>query len=210
MSVHTLRRIAGAVLLGLSLLIALATARMFRDGKTRFEAGLASANAGEADLAAQAFEDSARSYAPGSPYPAKALDRLTIMARAAEMRGDQETARHLWEVVRRSVLSTRHVWQPNEDVLERAEGAIARLFAQARSERSEAQRDLVKGAPPRTRDPSPFASILLFAGLLAWITGAAWLCGTAKSDAHVRSRRAAWITSACGLALWMLMAWFAR
>jgi hypothetical protein len=204
-----MRRAFGACLLGAAALVALSTGRMVRDGKASFEEGLKLADAGDALRAASAFEDAARSYAPGSPYPGRALDRLSIMARASEMRGDPETARHLWEVVRRSILSTRHLWQPNEEILARAEGSLAKLGATAFSERSEGTAAAARGAPPRPKDPSPFASLLLFAGLLSWIAGAAWLCGVAKSEAHARSRRAAWTTSLCGLALWLIMAWFA-
>ncbi len=209
MTPHAIRRALGAFLLGTAALVALATGRMYRDGRASFEEGMRLADAGDADRATSALEDAARSYAPGSPYPSRALDRLSIMARAAEMRGDPKTALHLWEVVRRSVLSTRHLWQPSEDALRRAEGEIARLRAAAVSERAEGSPAAARGAPPRPVDPSPFASLLLFAGLLSWIAGAAWLCGVAKSEAHARSRRAAWITSLCGLVLWMIMAWFA-
>lgn len=204
-----LRRAPGAFLLGAGLLVALATGRMIRDGKERLEAGLAHADAGEAALAAAALEDAARCYAPGSPYPGRALERLSIMARAAEMRGESGTARHLWEVVRRSVLATRHVFQPNGEALRRAEGALARLDRAAVSERSEAPAAGRPGAPPRPEDPSPLASILLAAGLLAWIAGAAFALAAPGTGARARARRAAWITSLCGLASWLVMAWLA-
>jgi hypothetical protein len=205
---QTLRRALGATLLGIAAMVAVSTGRMIRDGCSRFDEGRRLADAHDVYGAAAAFEDAARSYAPGSPYPARALDRLSLMAKGAEMRGQPDLALYLWEVARRSVLATRHVWQPNGAILDRAERAIAKLRAGRATESSEAAA-AARTAPPRPKDPSPFASILVFAGLLAWIFGAVWLCAAPKTEAARRGRRAAWICTACGTALWIVMAWFA-
>jgi hypothetical protein len=206
---QTLRRALGAVLLGVAAIIALATGRMIRDGGSRFDEGRRLADARDVYGAASAFEDSARCYAPGSPYPARALDRLSIMAKGAEMRGQPNLALYLWEVVRRSILATRHVWQPNADVLDLAEHTIVKLRAGRTTETAEVDAAAARTAPPRPKDPSPFGSIFLFAGLLAWIAGAVWLCAAPKTEAARRGRRIAWICAVCGTALWIVMAWFA-
>jgi len=203
------RRALGAVLLGIAALVALSTGRMIRDGGSRFDEGLRLADANDVYGAAAAFEDAARSYAPGSPFPARALDRLSIMAKGAEMRGQPDLALYLWEVVRRSILATRHVWQPNGDLLARAERAIVTLRARRTTEIAETDAVAARTAPPRPKDPSPFGSILVFAGLLAWIAGAVWLCAAPKTEAARRGRRVAWICASCGAALWIVMAWFA-
>jgi hypothetical protein len=181
---------------------------MIRDGSSRLEEGRRLAAAHDVYGAAAAFEDAARCYAPGSPYPERALDRLSLMAKGAEMRGDPELALYLWEVVRRSILSTRHVWQPNRDTLERAERGIVALRAKRTTE-AESDAAASLSTPPRPKDPSPFASILVLAGLLAWIAGSAWLCAAPKTEGGRRGRRAAWICAVGGTALWIVMAWFA-
>ena len=206
---QALRRALGAVLLGIAAVVALATGRMIRDGGSRFDEGRRLADAHDVYGAAAAFEDAARCYAPGSPYPAKAIDRLSIMAKGAEMRGDTELSLYLWEVVRRSILSTRHVWQPSGDALERAEHAIVKLRAKDATDAAESNPAAARTAPPRPKDPSPFASILVFAGLLAWIAGSVWLCAAPKTEAGRSGRRIAWACAAGGTALWIIMAWFA-
>ena len=205
---QTLRRAFAAVLLGIAALVALATGRMIHDGKSSFDEARRLADARDVYGAAAAFEDAARCYAPGSPYPARSLDRLSIMAKGAEMRGDRELSLYLWEVVRRSILSTRHVWQPNGDALERAERAIVALRSRG-TPSSEYDAAAARRAPPRPKDPSPFGSILVLAGLLAWIAGAVWLCAAPRTEPARRGRRIAWICAVGGTALWMIMAWFA-
>jgi hypothetical protein len=204
-----LRRAIGAVLLAIAAIVGIATVRMIRDGGARFDEGRRLADAHDVYGAAAAFEDAARCYAPGSPYPARALDRLALMAKGAEMRGEQELSLHLWEVVRRSVLSARHLWQPNRDALERAERAIAKPRARRAAEAVEAVPAAARTAPPRPRDPSPFGSILLFLGLLAWIGGSAWLFAASGRPDAKHGRRIAWACAAGGTALWIVMAWFA-
>jgi len=206
---QTLRRALGATLLGIAAVVALASGRMIRDGGSRFDEGRRLADVRDVYGAAAAFEDAARCYAPGSPYPARAVDRLSIMAKGAEMRGEQELSLYLWEVVRRSILSTRHLWQPNGDALERAERAIVKLRTERTTDAAETNPAAARTAPPRPKDPSPFASILVFVGLLAWIVGSVWLCVAPKTEPGRSGRRAAWVCAAGGTGLWIVMAWFA-
>jgi hypothetical protein len=206
----TLRRVLGALLLGVAALAALGTARMIRDGKAQLDTGARLADARDVYGAAAAFEDAARCYAPGSPYPGRALGRLSIMAKGAQMRGETELAAYLWEVVRRSIVSTRHLWQPNEELLGRAERELVALRSAAtKAERSEASPEAAGRAPERPRDPSPLASVLLFAGLLSWIVGAIWLCVAPREVPSSRARRAAWLCAIGGFVLWASMSWFA-
>jgi hypothetical protein len=203
-----LARLAGLAVLGAAVLVCTASARLVLDGRRHMAEGDSAREAGQRDLAAARYEDAARAYVPGSPYPRRALQQLALMAKGAEMRGQTDLALYLWEVARRSVLATRHVWQPNGAILDRAERAIAKLRAGRATESSETTA-AARTAPPRPKDPSPFGSILVFAGLLAWIFGAVWLCAAPKTEAARRGRRAAWICTACGTALWIVMAWFA-
>ncbi len=194
--------IVGGVLLGLAAFIAIVTARVYLDGKSNFEIARRFDREGESQRAVASFEDAARSYFPGSPYPERALDRLTIKAKAAQMRGDVADAVNIWESIRRSVLSTRHVVQPNKDILERAERAIVSL--QALESHPEGSRGTSRIARPR--DPSPIASIILFGGLILWIGGAAALCVIPRAKARSMGLRAlAWVACLVGLGTWLVI-----
>jgi hypothetical protein len=84
------------VLLGLAAFVAIVTARVYLDGKNNFETARRLDREGESKRAVASFEDAARSYFPGSPYPERALDRLTIKAKAAQMRGDIADSVTIW------------------------------------------------------------------------------------------------------------------
>jgi hypothetical protein len=197
------RRIAAAVLLGVAALVAVASARLLLDGRRHLiEAGRFQA-AGAHDRARVALEDAARAYLPGSPYPARALDRLALAARAHEMRGEVDKARKSWEIIRRSVLASRHVWQPQADLLQTAELQISRLWAGAID-------DAVSDPVARPRDPHPVLSLLLLLGLIVWLGGSATLLGVPDSPGTGFGIRAtAWLAMLGGLALWLSMSWLA-
>jgi hypothetical protein len=193
-------RIAGAVLLGLALLLAATTARLLVEGQRNLDEGLRLLAAGEEERAAVELEDAARAYVPGSPYPARALRRLALLARAWEMRGQRERSLHGWEVIRRSVLASRNVFQPHAARLVEAERQIRRL-------REEAAGSDGPAADPARRpdDPDPLLTILLTLGLACWLGGAAHLCLSRTRSG--RARLAGWTICAGGLALWTAMAY---
>ena len=109
------------MLLGLGAFLAVATVRVLLDGRRHMEEAQKLSRSGDATAAFAAYEDAARAYVPGSPYPEKALREMTLMAQGAHMRGEIESARERWRSVRRSVLATRHVLIPHEDYLVRDE-----------------------------------------------------------------------------------------
>jgi len=201
------RRVAGGILLGLAAFLAIATVRVLLDGRRHFAEAEDQARRGARETALSCYEDAARSYLPGSPYPAMALHRMSLMARAAEMRGDPHVAIEIWEKVRRSVLATRHVFVPNEPSLERAERAIVRLRSADRTVAARAAGDSIS----RPDDPSIPASILLLLGLVLWIAGAAivTLEPAAGDRSRARVRSIGWAACLGGLALWVMMSWLA-
>jgi hypothetical protein len=200
-----LARLVGLVVLGAAVLVCTATARLVLDGRRHMEEGDSAREAGRRDQAAARYEDAARAFVPGSPYPRRGLERLALMAKSAEMRGDAPGAAAGWEAVRRSILSTRHFVVPNEDLLVRAEGELRRLRA--------AGEGGTRGVDPAARpgDPSAFLSLVLFAGLAAWMSGALVLCFAPVSPGAGgrRTRVAGWALAACGLAVWIAAAWLA-
>lgn len=201
--------VAAGVLLGLGALLAVVSVRLVLDGRRHLSAGESLARDGERARALVELEEAARAYVPGSPYPRRAVERMGLIAKGHEMRGDITRAMSTWESVRRAVLSTRHLAQPNRDLLERAERELRRLRRGART----ANRG--EGADPATRpqDPSPTASLLLFAGLLAWIGGSLALIALPRRNGERRvrlpARLVSWIACLGGLALWLAMSWLA-
>ena len=193
-------RIAGGALLGLGAFLAIATVRILLDGRRHIEEAERLNREGDPAAAFAALEDAARAYVPGSPYPEKALREMALMARGAHMRGKIDAARERWRSVRRSVLATRHITIPHEDYLARAERQIALL--ESPSQGAEAK------PLERPRDPSPILALLLFAGLVIWISSSAVLAsglGSSRVGGRSRTRTAAWIGSVAGLALWVGM-----
>jgi hypothetical protein len=202
---QVLFRIGSYGLLGAALVIAVITARLVSEGKRHLQEAMHLKGAADRDGAVAGLEDAAKAYVPGSPFPGRALRELGIMARAAEMRGEVQRATAIWEVVRRSVLATRHLFQPNQEALREAEENLIRLTEERFPERS--------GPSPvhRPEDPSPVSSILLFLGLAVWIGGAFWLClePRRRDRKSVIPGHIALIASLFGLALWLTMAWIA-
>jgi hypothetical protein len=107
------------------------------------------------------------------------------------------------------VLSTRHLAQPNRDLLERAERELERLSPVGRKSVSGS----AANPAARPEDPSPTASILLFAGLLVWVGGAlALLVRPARAQPGRRlaiGRLVSWAACLGGLILWLAMSWIA-
>ncbi len=157
-------------------------------------------NGGDLKTALAELEDAAKAYVPGSPYPERALRELAILAKSAEMRGDTVLAANIWEAARRSILATRHFFQPHEAQLANAEKEIVHL-------RTEKGSDSALKAKMVTRpgDPPFFASLFLFAGLVIWALGAMVLC-SGGLDAGLRG--VAWAVSLGGLGLWIIMAYW--
>ena len=194
-------RILGVFALGIALLIGTTTVRLVIEGKQHLDEGRIQKGQGDLFRATTAFEDAAKAYVPFSPYHLRGLRELEIMAKGATMRGENERALAIWEITRRSVLASRHFWQPNEHILVRAEQAITNL----RSLESHGKTTTMSPIA-RPKDPSPLGSILLFLGFLLWTGGAATLC---LGYHHTRSWRSNWVwaATALGLSTWLIMAW---
>ncbi len=197
-------RYIGGILLGLAVLVGTATLRMISDGKAHLDEARRLLESGNRQTAVTYFEDAAKAYVPGSPYPKRALQELRILAKGAEMRGDLLGAVTIWEAMRRAAIATRHLYQPNQTILVDAEREIVRLrgFKQP----SETNRP---NPIQRPQDPTPLGAIALFIGVVSWIFGAIVLCliPPSRQLTHSIRRKGAWIACLGGLALWVTMAW---
>ena len=201
-----MRRFAGwasYILLGVAVVIAAATVRLVYSGQRHIQTAIHHMEIGDRDAAVASLEDAAKAYVPGSPYTKEALRELAIMAKAAEMRGELNRAAAIWEVTRRSILATRHFFQPSGNTLERAEGAIERL-SKVRHPEHEAP-----NLTARPENPSPLGSLLLFLGLISWIIGASLIAlkPRSKTGGLLVSPTYAWSACLGGLGMWLIMAW---
>ena len=172
-----LLRLFGYGILSVTVVIAIITVRLMNDAKQSLKEATYAMETGKRELAAAHLEDAAKSFVPGSDYTKSALRELTILAQAAEMRGETKRALSLWESVRRSVIASRSFFQPNEQILITAEKNIERL----RGVSKKSAQSL--GLTARPIDPSPLLSIFIWVGLVVWIVSTAtYLAAPQKRD----------------------------
>lgn len=200
------RRIAAAAGLALGILVAATSIHLLTKGSHWLEEGIRAVSEGRDRQGIALLENAAKAYLPASPYPQRALDELAILARAREMRGDAPGALHLWRVQRRSILASRHIYQPHADLLERAESEIVRLAAETTSDDDRA------GDPAftveRPEDPSVLIAITAFLGMGAWIAGAVLVLVSPGASDPSRWRKVGGIAAAAGLAAFLLSSYF--
>ncbi|MDH5493989.1 MAG: hypothetical protein OEY14_18710 [Myxococcales bacterium] len=133
--------------------------------------------AADPDAAIVHYRRAARWYAPGSPYPSRALDRLAQLARQAEEASDEERALAAWRSIRASILSTRSFYIPNGERLREADARIAALMAElpappidAGKSRAQLEAEHLEllSAPV---GPSVGWTLLLLLGFFGWVGG---------------------------------------
>ena len=187
----------------LGALVLIITGRLVFESRYHFEKAEAFHRAWGNDRAAIAqYEEAAKAYIPGGFFYRKALGKMMIMAKSAQMRGEKENALYIWEVVRRSVLATRHFVQPEQDILAEAEKNIISFREDSRKNIT-AQKIL-----PPANDPSPVVSLLVFLGLALWIVGSMFTLSFLKPK-NERPEASSMVLSVTamigGLALWITM-----
>lgn len=194
--------------------------------------GDAAEQRGELALAVDLWRQAARWYVPGATHVAAAYQRLDTLARAAEARGDIDTALAAWRGIRSSILATRSFYLPHAERLEPANRRIAVLMAALERAPARGPGDADTPAagialpPDGASDfgddedaawhyqrlapvpgPSPFWSLVAIIGFATWLTGGLVfaLRGVTPDDRLVpRTAAYAGILVACGLVIWFL------
>ena len=202
-------KLFAALTLGTATFVVLLTTRVVLESKAMYESALSAMNSDDAPAALDAFESAVKAYAPGNPYSEAAAIKISLMAKAFRMRGENRSSLKAWEVLRRSILATRHFGQPYGDLLADAESAIDSLTTATTAKQNNDKSDL----PPKTRvsrpdDPSPITSIAVAAGLLLWIAGSIVVLSTGKKQ-KTKAAPLGWLVSVGGLVTWLLAAWIA-
>jgi hypothetical protein len=223
------QRKLAALALVLAVCLAAVMTRAVWAGARALANGDAAEQRGELALAVDLWRQAARWYVPGATHVAAAYQRLDTLARAAEARGDLDTALAAWRGIRSSILATRSFYLPHAERLEPANRRIAVLMAAL--ERAPARGPGDDGAPapdiaPPADDlgddedaawhyqrlapvpgPSPFWSLVAIIGFATWLAGGLVfaLRGVTPDDRLVpRTAAYAGILVACGLVIWFL------
>lgn len=186
-------RVRSTRLVGAFIAVALAVvaARVVIDSASALRRGDAAAGRGESAEAIQGYLEAARLYAPASPYPPRALDRLSEMAERAEASGDLVTARQALEAAHGAILGTRSFYTPFAGRLPALERRLVGLYVRldpyptAHGPSWYAARLAVRPGP------SVALSVLALVGFFAWVGAAlAFLLRAFDSSLRLRPRPA--------------------
>ncbi len=183
------------------------------DGRAALSTGDAALAAGNTDEAVRWWRRAARWYVPGAPHVDSAYQRLQTLATQAEARSDVATALAAWRGIRSSILATRSLWTPHEELLEPANQRIAALMATLEGPSADPQASEVERAAWHyrllARDESPAVGWVVVAliGFAAWIGGAiafALRAVTADDELVVSTAVRCGVVIAAGLFIWVL------
>lgn len=212
-----LRKALGAALF-LAGAAALATTRAVTEGERQIletDAAIRRQDWSEATTHARA---SAAWYVPGAPHVGAAYARLLHIARTTEANNDREAALFAWRAMRASAEQTAWLIQPHQHEIDLANGAIARLSAdaarpmQSRDE-TDAQADKrMRQLLARREAPRGTAVALVVAGLWASVLGLALLALrglTPEGTWHRERARLPAALSLLGLVLYVASLWLA-
>lgn len=166
-------RLAARLVTLAGVLLAVLAVRVVSASRTELQRGERAEERGDVDSAIVAYRRAARWYAPASPYPPAALDRLAALATRAEDNADPETALAAWRSARGAILATRSLYVPFAARRRHAEEQIVRLVqAQANDAGRERARRRASDAFARPVGPHLGFTVLLLLGWLAWTAGA--------------------------------------
>jgi len=107
---------------------ALATLRTLWRGDAEMAASDRAFDQGETALALRHARRAATAYVPGAAHVDAAYARLQALALGAERARDAALAAAAWRAQRSAALESRHLWQPRQSELERADENLARLL----------------------------------------------------------------------------------
>ncbi len=141
----------------------------------------------------------ARLYAPGNPFPHRALDQLREIAVA-----DPVLSLQAWQTIRSSILTTRSFYTPHPTLLAEANAQIAERMAQAEHPPNVRVLEKTRAwhAARLAQDDAPSVawSLISLVGLSAWIGFAILFCLRGLDDSE-RLRRPVAMLCATGISI---------
>ncbi len=205
------RRWTPYALAALTIVGAVAT-RVLVEGRRELRAGDSALQRGDVMDGVRRLRRAAHWYLPGSPYCARAYERLESVALQAEGQARNEHAFAAWRAIRSSALATRWLIVPQRERLDRANRHIAALLAdmpggpQDRGvERARLREDHL-ALLTNDRAPEPAWIVVMAIGFAAWIAAAFWAARRGWDDddrANVRVLALAGGVVAVGLILFV-------
>jgi hypothetical protein len=176
-------------------------------------AGDAASARGDVADAIRRWRRAAHWYLPGSPYAARAYERLEDAATRAETQGRGEIAFSAWRAIRASALATRWLVIPQHERLERANRHLAALIAEMPQPPEDRERDRTRlreehlSRLNEDHAPEPAWVIMLGIGFAMWFGAAWWAARKAwdEKDRMVpRAMAIAGVIAVTGVALFLL------
>jgi hypothetical protein len=182
-------RRAGLGLLALVALLGVTETREWSAGADALEESDVALAQGDARGAIVHARTAAEAAVPFSPYPQAGYERLEEVARSAEQKGDLELAGFAWRAVRSAAVATRpagaargRVAEANDGILRLARSSLASSSLATRGTHESVIRDELS----IEETPSPFFSLLVTFGALAFAAGFAALSRAVRSRSASR------------------------
>jgi hypothetical protein len=183
--------------------LAVVVVRVVASARAEYREGEVALARGDVSEAVVRLRRAARWYAPGNPYPRRALDRLAEIAARAEAAGETHSARLAWEAVRGALLGSRSLYTPYRERLTLANRHIADLMAREEGPRADPGRSEAERAAwhhallERDDAPRPGFVVLALAGFAGWVLGAlAFIYRGVGADDRLHPRAALWSAAA--------------
>jgi hypothetical protein len=162
------------------------------------------------EVAIAHYRRTIRWYAPFSPFPVRAINRLERLASLSETEGDAVMALACHRSIRAGIMSTRSTFTPHTEALDRANRNIARLMASgprppmdAARERASLEAEHLRLLRDVERPSLPLVVLALF-GFVLWV-GAAFTFGERAIDDDDRIIRRSALRIASVFALGFLL-----
>jgi hypothetical protein len=201
------RRLARALpwTLGAGTLLLLFAGRQVLEGRASIRRADELASQGEVCGSIAHAMRAARAYVPFAPHVREGYDRLRATALRAELDGDLETALLAWEAVRAASKGTRTLWTPFVDRLSEADDHVSSILAAQppsgidRDRSRELLAQDHRALLAREGAARPWAIVVFYAALSAWVVGA-WRAFSAF-DRTAGTRRGGLAISGSALAL---------
>ena len=167
-------RTLAILVLSFAVLLLVMSARAVLESRALAAEASVALKEGDLDLAVVQLRNAARWYTPFNHYARGSLERLELLARQADARGEHARALSAYRSIHAAIQATRSFYTPNPDLLTRADQQIAALMASepaARIEqgRSQAQRQADYLALLTPHDPNPLGVLLAFVGFVTWV-----------------------------------------
>lgn len=170
------RRAAGYAVVAVIVVTTAALRALVESGREVAAAESALA-AGDTSDGIRKLRRAAHWYVPGSPFVARAYERLERVATEAEAQGRNEQALSAWRAIRSSALATRWLIVPERARLDRANRHIAALMAELPPPPEDRAKDRARlreehlSLLSEDKAPDPAWLVVLAIGLVAWLTG---------------------------------------